>query len=317
VALAPHAASSTERLASPCYRGAMRTRTILVTWMTVGLAAACGSDPAADSSDADTDAADSGDDIDASGVPVGEVYVSSQDTLFLLEPIAGAFTKLGEFDCIALTPDPNDSQDGMADIAIDKDGQMYGIGRTVPDGLWRLVSVNKSSGACSAIAEVAQDPASLPSGLSFVPAGVLDPSDEVLVGITTGGGYYRYDLTTGAETFVGQFADGTFTKNSDLVSITDGKTYTTGGAKAVGIDALMEIDPATGALIEVVGSTGIELIAGLGFWGGTVYGFDYMGKLYAIDPTTAATTELPSSGVPAGTHFWGGAVTTSAPIDLD
>lgn len=278
----------------------------------LALSAACGSTSA--DGDADSpDSADADDLLDATPTFVGEVYASTQGTLYLLEPFSGTFVEIGDFDCIQLTPDPNDSQDGMADIAIDKDGQMYGIGRTQPDGLWRLVTVDKLSGACSPLAEVTQDEANLPSGLTFVPAGVLDATTEVLVGVTTGGTYNRYDLATGTETFVGQFAADAVTKNSDLVSIIDGKTYTTGGTLGVGVDSLIELDPATGAVLDEVGSTGVDLIAGLGFWAGTLYGFDYDGHLYAIDPATALTTELPSSGVPAGTHFWGAAVTTSAP----
>ena len=108
------------------------------------------------------------------------------------------------------------------------------------------------------------------------------------------GDLYRIDLSTGA---------------------TLGKQTWGGAIPDWGVSAHTKVDPATGELVAFVGSTGVELIAGLGYWAGTVYGFDYQGKLYAIDPTTAATTELPSTGVPAGTHFWGAAVTTLAPLD--
>ncbi len=283
------------------------------TLVLITMLAACGTES---TGTGNVDGGDPGGDAgttDGGALAQPQVYVSTQDTLFVLDPTTRQIALVGAFDCIALTPDPNDSQDGMADIAIDKNGTMYGIGRTKPDGAWRLMTVNRTTASCTPLAPVGQGGSYSGSGLSFVPAGTLDPGVEALVGVSITGAYARYDLATGVETPITQLADEATTKNSDIVSIIGGKTYTTGRTLAYGTDQLLEIDPATGTVRALIGDTGVELIAGLGFWAGVVYGFGFDGHMYSIDPVTAVPTQLPTTGVPAGTHFWGAAVTTAAP----
>lgn len=239
---------------------------------------------------------------------VGEVFASTQSALYKLEPFSKVLTLVGDFDCITLTPDPNDTQDGMADIAVDKNGKMYGIGRVKPTSNWALVEIDKATAHCRSIAEIG---ATFPTGLTFVPAGTVDPNVEALVGIFIGGDYTRFDLKTGVGTKIGTAGKDFFSKGADIVSIIGGKTYSTNQGAP---DHLLEVDTKTGAILRDVGPIGnVSLIAGLGYWAGTLYGFSYEGKLFAINVDTAAATEMPIPNAPAGLRFWGAAVTTAAP----
>ena len=238
---------------------------------------------------------------------VGEVFASTQGELYKLEPYSKVLSLVGKFDCITQTPDPNDSQDGMADIAVDKAGKMYGVGRLKPGGSWMLLEVDKTTAHCAGLADLGD---SFPTGLTFVPAGTVDPNEEALVGVFIGGDYTRYDLKTGAQTKIGTLGGTFFSKGADIVSIIGGKTYTTNQGSP---DHLLELDTKTGAIIRDVGATGVSLIAGLGYWAGTLYAFNYEGKLFAVNVDTGASKEIPIPNPPPGLRFWGAAVTTAAP----
>src|SRR6185436_6987297 len=105
----------------------------------------------------------------------------------------------GTFDCVG-PPDPKEfnGYDAMHDIAIDKDGNMFGVGLT-PAATQGLFTIDKKTAKCKLIATMAPDM----RGLTFVPVGVLDPSSEVLVGLEVGGTLHRIDPVTGAVTTIG------------------------------------------------------------------------------------------------------------------
>lgn len=291
----------------------MRT-SLLTSLVLSAVLAACG-----DTSTTPDPSADGGASTDAGTSPfipgdgavvqpsVGEVFASTQGALYKLEPYSKVLSLVGNYDCIELTPDPNDSQDGMADIAVDKNGKMYGVGRPKVGGTWALLQVDKSTAKCSVIADLGD---TFPTGLTFVPAGTVDPNEEALVGIFIGGDYTRYDLKTGAKTKIGTIGKDFFSKGADIVSIIGGKTYTTNQGAP---DHLLELDTKTGAIVKDVGPTGTSLIAGLGYWAGTLYAFNYEGKLFAVNVDTGASTEIPIPNKPADLKFWGAAVTTAAP----
>jgi hypothetical protein len=269
-----------------------------------------GDEPPPDSSPAGTPGETGGENGETPST--ARVYASTQDELFELNPITKELRRVGSYSCIRLTSDPNDSQDGMADIAIDQYQRMYGIGRISDGGQWALVSIEPSTAACTVIAPV-DVTTMFPCGLTFVPEGTLDPTSEVLVGINLAGEYVRFDTTTGARTPVGSLGSDFFSKGADIVSIKNGGTYTTGQSEP---DTLYGLDPANGSAATPIGTTSANLIAGLGFWGGTLYAFSYTGRLYAVDATTASSTEIAIPNAPAGLRFWGAAVTTIAPVTL-
>lgn len=240
----------------------------------------------------------------------GAVYVNTQSKLLRLEPSAKTLTEVGDFDCVLLTPDPSDSQDGMADLALSAQGEMYGVGRISAAKEFSIVKIDKTTAHCTQVATA--DATASVIGLTFVPAEASSSGAEELVGLMLDGALVRYDLPSGAPTTFGQLSGAA--KAGDLVSLAGGDTFATGNA--AGGTELLIIDPATGAVTSDVGNTGVPLLAGLGFWAGTLYGFSADGKLFAIDPATAEATEVPVAGAPTGSLvFWGAAVTTVAPLD--
>lgn len=248
---------------------------------------------------------------DAGSTPSKEgiVYASTQTSLHSFEPYSKAFKKVGDFDC-TVAPISGASQQGMADIAANAKGELFGVGMTDPKDLfWALVGIDPKTAHCTVIRQFPKvvEP---PIGLTFLPKNVLGP-DEVLVGIKLGGSYVRYDTSTGTESQIGTTAVSNC-KASDIVSVEGGETYVAG---CPGQNPhLYAINPANGSVVRDVSTlTTTELVGGVGFWGGTVYGFLSDGTLWSIDPKTGISAKLAVSG---GAPFWGAAVTTTAPLAL-
>ena len=252
--------------------------------------------------------------MDASVVPAF-VYGHTRSTLYRLDAREGRLSRIGDFDCISLSADVADSADGMTDLAIDADGHMFGVGRGEPGAPSHLlVSVDETTGACTRIATVMLDGvATNVQGLSFVPAGTLDPSVEVLVGTNGNGSYFRIDPTTAIATAVGRVMTSSDTRGGDFVSIAGGSSWIITSSNELVTFDLMTGGSLTERTISGL-AAGDSLGWGLGFWGGKVYAFTYLGKLYAVDPATAAAVEIPITDAPPGLSFRGAAVTTVAPL---
>jgi len=219
----------------------------------------------------ENDAATFGDTAPGGSSGPSEVYGHSANALYKLDPDTKAVTLVGAFkDC---------SQ--VLDIALDKDSHLYG---TTSSGLW---SINRASAQCSPIAT-----GSYPNSLSFVPAGTLDPNVEALVGYDQGD-YVRIDPTTGTKSTVGQIGGG-LASSGDIVSVKGGGTYLTVKGPNCN-DCLIEVNPATGAMVKSFGEVGHTDVFGLAFWAGAAYGFDDSGELFEIDLSNASTTAIPKT----------------------
>ncbi len=109
-----------------------------------------------------------------------EVYAHSPTTLYRLDPNTLQVDTVADFNGCG----------EVIDIALDKDSNLYGTSFT---GLYRI---NRDTAVCTEIAT-----GSYPNSLSFVPAGVLDPANEVLVAYLDAD-YIRIDVTTGAITTI-------------------------------------------------------------------------------------------------------------------
>ncbi len=251
---------------------------------------------------------------DASGPPLqGEVYGHSAKVLYRLEPVSKTVTTVGTFDCGDFS-----SGNGMWDIAIDKDGAMFGsLNQGMASAL--LVRIDKATAHCEKIAEAQ----SLPNALTFVPAGTLDPNEEVLVGFDNTA-YVRIDKATGAKKTIGDLNPNPtgemWESSGDVVSIINDKTYLTvavwGNASSSEPDTIIEVDPVTGKALKVLGNTGFADLYGLGYWGGVAYGFSAAGELCEIDLGTGKGVAIPLANMPSGLSFWGAGVTTAAPITV-
>jgi hypothetical protein len=235
---------------------------------------------------------------DSGGLPqVAIVYGQSGTVLYALNPTTDAVKAVGLF--IGCDSD-------VIDIALDKDSHMYA---TTFGGVY---TINTSNAACTLIASGT----TYPNSLSFVPAGTLDPTEEALVGYQ-GSSYVQIDTTSGAITNVGSLGD-TYTSSGDIVSVIGGGTYltVTGGTDCTASDCLVEVNPATGALITNYGSVQHSAVYGLAFWAGNVYGFDSGGDLFRVgfpDAGGLAITKIPIPNAPIGLSFNGAGSTTAAP----
>ena len=250
----------------------------------------------------------------------GEVFGHSDDTLYKLEPMSMTVTKIGKFSCVDI---PCGMGEGMWDIALDKDGNMYGSVNVMDNtctgfGSGAIVKIDKTNASCTVLGTSSS---TFPNSLSFVPAGTIDPTNEVLVGYN-GADYVRIDPVSGATSVIGSLNPNstgqTWYSSGDIVSIIGGKTYLTASTSNDGTggdDSILEVDPVHGTALKVIGSIGAGHVWGLGFWAGTAYGFDDGGQLLTIDLTTGAGTPVPLSGSLSGLSFYGAGNTTAAPVN--
>lgn len=106
------------------------------------------------------------------------VYAHTNTTLFQIDPGTGAATSIGAFDCIG-----GSAQDtAMTDLAVDHGGTLWGISA---HNIYQLSIQGTTVHCASTIALPAQSTTFY--GLSFAPAGTLDPNADVLVAADTAG----------------------------------------------------------------------------------------------------------------------------------
>ncbi len=271
------------------------------------LAAACGRDPIASPDAAGADAgapdADLGPDSEISTESL--VYAHSGPDLYRIDTNNLDVIHIGAF-----------GGNNLTDIAVDKDGGMVGV------SFGKLWSIDPGTGVATEIAAFDGQSDSLTS-LSYVPVDPNDPdSAERLVTAGKSGDVYEVDPTTGAATVIGNYglSNGMqICSSGDIVSVRGLgtlATVTVGCPVFTGLDYLATVDPTTWE-VTLIGteSTGFDKIFGLGFWGGTIFGFvdaegPDTGTMITIDPVTGVGTPAVSS-----TFDWYGAgVTTVAPI---
>jgi hypothetical protein len=262
---------------------------------------------------------------DSPPIADGPIYVNGPYTLYTFAPRQALLRKVGDFDCL-LSAQSGTADSGMHDLAVDSLGHLYGVAKVRsrdPVVLTAnvIVTVDPNSGHCSealTIDDKLLDPYGGLElrGLSFVPAGTLSPSEEVLVGLEIYGAYVQIDVKRQQARRLGSLSgdspDGWKTKGADIVSILGADTYSTVQGPRFD-ERLVSIDPLTGRVKKDIGTLGDTIFGGLAYWGGTLYGFTVAGKIFAIDPISAVRTEVPILA-PAGTRFDGAGVTTTAPI---
>jgi hypothetical protein len=221
---------------------------------------------------------------------IAEVFGHSASVLYKLDPDTKFVSAVGNFsNCGA----------EVIDIALDKDSNLFA---TSYAGLYK---VDRTTAACTLIQS-----GNYPNSLSFVPAGTLDMNVEALVGYE-GDEYVRIDPASGNITPIGNLSGNGLVSSGDVVSVKGGASYLT----VTGVtcaDCLVEIDPASGAMVKNWGSLGYESVYGIAFWAGSVYGFDAAGELFEVKfDNGVMTTALINS--PPNVSFWGAGSTTSAP----
>jgi hypothetical protein len=253
-----------------------------------------GSDASAPLGDAATLDAQSADEPDAASAPQAIVFGHTPDTLYSFDPTTNNVSLVGTFSGCSQT-----ILTQVIDLAVDS--QMNAFATTF-DGFY---SVDLTTAQCTLVKT-----GSYPNSLSFVPAGTLDPNVEALVGYF-GSSYVRIDTSSGNTTVIGTLSGG-YASSGDVVSVSGGGTYLTVTGNGCG-DCLLQVDPTTGDVVQNFGALPHGEVYGLGYWAGTLFGFDGTGDLFSIGTGGDAglvTSDVVTNG---GVTWWGAGSTTIAP----
>ena len=237
--------------------------------------------------DAPVDAPD-----DVGPQPVEDIFVHTGQTLFKLDLESFAIAKVADF---------SGCSGSVIDIAASSDGTLFAASS---GGLFR---VQPSDGTCTSVAS-----GSYPNSLCMVPKGVLDADSEVLVGFV-GSVYVQIDRDNGAFTILGNLGSAELTSSGDMIALpAGGAAYLTVTGPGCA-DCLVEIDPKTGAIVNMVGPLGYEFVYGLASSQGRAFGFTSAGEAFRVDVTSGETTPIVIPNPPPGISFFGAA---SRPADL-
>ena len=231
------------------------------------------------------------------------VYASSDTDLYQVDPTTNPPTQthLCAFSG-ALT-----SSDTVTDIATESQGTLFAITET------DLYTVDPASNcAATHVASLSGTATTRWVCLSFSATGTLLASDE-------DGNVVTINTTTGAITAAGSFGNG-MGCSGDFVAVNAGTeltaptifaTATQPSGTGTGNDQLVTLDSTNGYTATILGDTGYKAIYGLGYVGGTLYGFTHAGQTLQINPSTGASTVLTTTSPVAA--FSGGATTPLAP----
>jgi hypothetical protein len=288
------------------------TKLGLVLFSTLATLAACGSpmrQPGGGGGGDDVDApgggggGGGGGGVDAPPNADSLVYAHSAGTLYKVDTTTFAETLIGDFSGI---------DDDVTDIAVDKNGAMVAITDTT------LYSVDVTSAAGTQVKTLSSDIEDF-TGLGYVPNPTDDASD-LLVTASADGDVYSINPTTGAGLKIGNYGKSgskQIASSGDIFGVRNFGTYATVKVGSSTNDYLAKIDttgasgPAWAAILPT-SDTGFQNIYGVGFWAGTIYGFDDAGDVLSIDPTSGKATKMDNNSI----VWWGAGVTTNAPTVL-
>ncbi len=217
------------------------------------------------------------------------VYANTSSELYRVDPRTFDIALVGRF-----TFSDSDQDHQMTDIAVNAAGEIWGI---TFNAIYRI---DAGSARCTLVSPLEGQY----NGLTFVPAGVRNPSAEVLLAVAGSGAYFVVNTSTGRVQRLGSY--GAFSSSGDLVSIATAETWAV--VKRAGEDHLARVDLRAGTT-TLIGPTGVDDIWGVGYWRGRLYGFAEGGQFVTIDPATGRATVQSS----ADRAWWGAGVTTIAP----
>lgn len=217
------------------------------------------------------------------------VYAHTSSELFRVDPRALSVRSVGRF---AFAEDGQNHE--MTDIAINAAGELWGLSF---DAVYRIDAM---TARCTLVSPLEGQY----NGLTFVPAGVLNPASEVLLAVERGGAYFVVNTRDGRVQRLGSYGVGG--SSGDLVSIATADTWAI--VKIAGVDNLARVDLRAGRT-TVIGPTGIDDLWGLGYWRQRLYGFASTGEFVTIDPATGRATVV----MRTSEAWWGAGVTTLAP----
>jgi hypothetical protein len=267
----------------------------------------------------------------ASGAPL--LYAHTDTTLFQLDPqnIGGSAMTVGDFDCVG----KNGPAKTMTDIAVAKDGKLYGVS----EGAAFPLTIQGSTVHCETTWQLPQTKF---YGLTVAPENTLGPQ-EVLIAADGQGGLYQIDATSGVPTQVGTL--GTDPKTSlpwalsgDIVFLANGgnpigfATVRTcpSGKPCATVDTLIEVDVKAikagtqSVLKSVRGATSkgswcknsaspqtFGSMFGIVAYKDVVYGFSRAGDIVEIHNTDGSACLVSAD---TSRKYAGAGITTTAPV---
>ncbi len=180
-------------------------------------------------------------------------------------PRTNTFTRIATVTCNRPT-----------DLAIDQAGRAFMIAG------FTLYRLNLQTGVCTPLATLPE----LLLTLQFLPAGLVDPNVESLVGYGPTS-YWQFDPATGTATALGS-SDLGFNQipSGDLTALEDGgafltvKDWNNGNVCA---DCLVRINPGTGSVVERYGPIGVASVWGLATFDDELYGFTNQGEAVRLE----------------------------------
>ncbi len=226
----------------------------------------------------------------------GKIYAHGPSALATVDVVTYVVAPVGPFKW------PNDGGGhSMTDVAIDRYGVLYGV------TFDRAYVCNPTSAQCFVLGTL---PGSF-NGLTWIPAGTLDPNKDSLIGITTGGTWNHLKIMNGQVTSqqLGSYGAG-YSSAGDSFSIEGVGTYAAVNKVGVNSTVIVSVDPLNGKVIsELAVTQGYNTIYGLAGWEGLIIAFDQGGTMIKVDPMTKVVTNLGNKMM----TWWGAGVGTVIP----
>ncbi|MEO7109591.1 MAG: hypothetical protein ABI183_04050 [Polyangiaceae bacterium] len=265
-------------------------------------------------------------------------YVHTNNTLYSVDPahVSSPPTTIGKFDCIGSGSGQDSS---MTDIAVAKDGSLYGVTQSNAYPL----TISGSTVQCTAKWPLPGKNNNF-YGLTVAPENTV-ATDEVLIAADDSGALWQIDSTSGATTQVGTLGTDPLTSkpwglSGDIVFLANGGSplgfATVRDSTSDPEDTLIEIDVSlvkpgkastmkgvkgkvvqkAGCAAPTTGSTpatgfGFKSMYGIAAYQDKVYGFSHQGDIVQIDNTDGTACLLNNIG---SSQFSGAGITTSAPV---
>ncbi|MBM4783712.1 MAG: hypothetical protein GQE15_39085 [Archangiaceae bacterium] len=222
------------------------------------------------------------------------IYLHDSAALYGYLPRTNTFTRIATITCNRPT-----------DLAIDQAGRAFMIAG------FTLYRLNLQTGVCTPLATLPE----LLLTLQFLPAGVVDPTAEGLVGYGPMS-YWEFEPATGMAMALGS-SDLGFNQipSGDLTALEDGGAFLTvkdANGGTVCSDCLVRINPQTGAVVERYGPIGVTSVWGLATFDNKLYGFTNQGEAVILDLLGDGGVAARQLGTSPGRAFWGAAARPGA-----
>lgn len=230
--------------------------------------------------DAPADASDTGNMV---GTP--RVYASDANALYRIDPSTLEVTKVLDF----VVPTSFE----ISDIAIDSSGNLFAAELST----YEIYKIDRTTGAGT---RIHLDIGAIMDGLTFVPAGVLDPEHDVLVGTGADGNIYRIDTATGRGALLAATGVTGYPGTGDVVW-TGNELLVTTNTEGDRFFHITRVDIKTGESMFMSDTDMINLY-GLAWSDDQIFEFDNFGKIAVFDAGSGAKLRDRTS-----TYRWSGA----------